>query len=79
MPPDPLKDSTETNLETTSSSSIKGKKNYFNSLTSMPPPAPSSSPFRFPDASHILTVPSRPPDAKNVPSWLKPKLDTDSS
>jgi len=35
-------------------------------------------PFRFPDASQILTVPSKLPDARNAPSWLNPKLDTES-
>ena len=44
----------------------------------MPPPGPSSVHLRFPDASQILTSPSKLPDASNCPSLLKAKLETES-
>jgi hypothetical protein len=45
MPPDPLKDLTETNLETTSS--IKGKKNYLTVLPQCPLQHPQVHPSDF--------------------------------
>lgn len=53
------------------------KKKY--SLTSIPPPGPSSVHLRFPDeVSQIWISPSKLPDASNCPSALNAKLDTES-